>query len=68
MTARQTPAVIREQAQKPVQDTDLIAFSRVRAGVPDDVFADWLLGGLRMVESCKPGGVIWRAMRAQGRV
>lgn len=67
MTASQTPALIPAQAQKACRDTDLIAFSRVRAGVPDDLFADWLLSGLRMVEGCKPGGAIWRAMQAEGR-
>jgi hypothetical protein len=31
---------------------------------------DWVEGGLRQVEGCKPGGQIWRAIqmdRAEGR-
>ncbi len=44
------------------------AFVDVKAGLPDDLFFDWLEGGLRMVEGCKPGGRIWQAMREEGRV
>ena len=39
----------------------------IRAGISPDLFGDWLEGGLRMVEGCKPGGRIWRAMREEGR-
>ncbi len=44
------------------------AFIDVKAGLPDDLFFDWLEGGLRNVQACKPGGLIWRAMREEGRV
>lgn len=37
-------------------------FIDIKAGLPNDIFIDWLEGGLRMVEGCKPGGMIFRAM------
>ena len=34
----------------------------IRKGLPDELFHDWLEGGLRMMEGCKPSGRIHRAM------
>ena len=41
------------------------AFITVAGGLPQDLFLDWFEGGLRMVEGCKPGGNIYRAMQAE---
>ncbi len=45
------------------QETHMHAFITVAGGLPQDLFLDWLEGGLRMVEGCKPGGNIHQAMQ-----
>ncbi len=44
-------------------ESQMHAFIHVKGGLPDEVFFDWLEGGLRMVEGCKPGGSIYRTMQ-----
>ena len=45
----------------------IVDFGRVCDGLPDDLYQDWLEGGLRMVEGCKRGGNIHRAALTEGR-
>lgn len=45
----------------------IVDMGRVLDGLPDDLYEDWITGGLRMVEGCKPGGNIYRAALTEGR-
>jgi hypothetical protein len=47
------------------QKTLMHGFIAVMGGLPDELFRDWMEGGLRQVESCKPGGMIHRAMQME---
>ena len=47
------------------QETQMHAFINVRSELPDEFFLDWLEGGLQMVEGCRPGGLIHRAIEAE---
>ena len=50
---------------------ELDAVHAVKAGLPHAMFLDWLEGGLRMVEDCKPGGGVFGAFwrdAAAGRI
>ncbi len=48
------------------QETHMHAFITVAGGgLPQDVYLAWLEAGLRLVEGCKPGGTVWRAMEAE---
>ena len=58
--ASQPAAVVRSRS--PILD-----FGRVLDGLPDDLYQDWIEGGLRMVEGCKRGGNIYRAALTEGR-
>ena len=50
--------------QTPPNPAEVDAINAVRAGLSPALFLDWIEGGLRMVEDCKPGGgafgAIWR--------
>lgn len=45
----------------------IVDMGRVLDGLPNELYQDWIEGGLRMVEGCKPGGNIYRAALTEGR-
>ncbi len=54
-------------APTPPTPAEMDAIHSVKAGLPHAMFLDWLEGGLRLVEDCKPDGgafgAIWRDVR-----
>ncbi len=49
------------------EQSQMHAFIRIKGAMPDDLFLDWLEGGLRMAKSAEPGGRLYRALQAEGR-
>ena len=40
----------------------MAALLEIKLNMPDELYLDWLEGGLRVAEGCKPGGLVYRAM------